>query len=127
VRARSEAPIGFRKKLMPMPCLRSKRDRITAGRLDAGRTSLRRKADESVIDAPKPSTTWCTARSSITRTGPDETMASPVKITSGWGCSSAFRSSVVSHTLTVCATNMGVISANRRIMTDCRRGVFITT
>jgi hypothetical protein len=54
---KSEEPTGWRRKLTPIPSAGSNSDRIAWSRA-AGSSRYSTAADESVIEAPKPSTLW---------------------------------------------------------------------
>ncbi|MDU0287662.1 hypothetical protein NUG22_00470 [Saccharothrix longispora] len=54
---KSEEPTGWRRKLTPMPCTGSNRSRMVFARTSGARPCST-AADESVMDAPKPSTAW---------------------------------------------------------------------
>ena len=54
---KSDEPTGWRRKLTPIPSLGSNSERIAWSRSAAG-SAESRLADESVIDAPKPSMVW---------------------------------------------------------------------
>jgi hypothetical protein len=54
---KSDDPTGCRRKLTPIPATGSKRRRMVCSRT-AGLRPFSTLADESVIEAPKPSTVW---------------------------------------------------------------------
>jgi hypothetical protein len=54
---KSDEPTGWRRKLTPMPRVGSNSLRMVSART-AGASPASTSAEESVIDAPKPSTGW---------------------------------------------------------------------
>src|ERR1700749_1028739 len=107
LRARSDAPMGLRMKLRPMPPpSRVNRSLITDGRLAEGTTSCSRYAAESVIAAPKPSTVWYCRVSSTVTVFADAAGSVELKLTRGWEEIRFFRSSVLRTTDTAVTLEM---------------------